>query len=240
MLIFWIFFQPAVLPGGVGFFRIFLPCIRSRRHRYGLTFFILPVAHFRQYYRELAEQDKKKARAENLITLTYDPSETLDPGTSLIRNVGYIAFKRLYKDLELDVFWKKIADRCQFEYDLEKIFYLLVISRLMDPGSKKHTFEHKDQYFEPIGGFELEDVYKALTIIAEHDAEMQTWIYQKSLKIMERKTDVCYYDGTNYYFDICCPDTDVLDESGSILEKKIQKKCPSAAPVQQLYKENAQ
>ena len=118
-----------------------------------------PLQHFRDYYKQLTKQQKAQELIdESKITLTFDINEKIKPGTSFTRNIGYVAFKRMYKELELDKFWKKISRKYNFEYDLEKIFYLLVISRLMDPGSKKYTFDHKDQYFEPIEGFELEDM----------------------------------------------------------------------------------
>ena len=190
-----------------------------------------PVAYFRQYYRELSKQQKIQAAIDaknnsDIVSLTLDLNEKLQPGTELTRNIGYVAFKRLYRKLELDKFWKKYTRGKKIEYDMEKIFFLLVISRLMDPGSKKYTYEHKDQYFEPIEGFELEDVYKALDIIAEHDQKLQQWIYHKSSSFIKRETDVCYYDGTNYYFDIAHPDIDEVYDSGNITEKKLRKRGP--------------
>lgn len=190
-----------------------------------------PVEHFRQYYKDLTKQQKEKAAQDalnsiNTASILIDLDEKLLPDTSLIRNIGYVAFKRLYKMLELDKFWKKATKGLNIEYDMEKIFYLLVISRLMDPGSKKYTFERKDQYFEPIEGFELEDVYKALDIIAEHDQQLQEWICHKSSSFIKRDTDVCYYDGTNYYFDIDHPDIDEIDDDGFITDKKYRKRGP--------------
>lgn len=192
-----------------------------------------PVAYFRQYYKEQtklqkaqAKLDEEKKASETSASITLDLNERLQIGDALVRNVGYVAFKRMYRKLELDKFWKKITKGMKIEYDMEKIFCLLVISRLMDPGSKKYTYEHKDQYFEPVEGFELEDIYKALDIIAEHDQELQQWIFHKSASFIERETDVCYYDGTNYYFDIAHPDIDETDEEGNITDKKYRKRGP--------------
>ncbi len=190
-----------------------------------------PVQHYRQYYRELTKKQKAQAaldaqKNDNTVSVILDLNEKLKPGTDLTRNIGYVAFKRMYRMLELDKFWKKYTKGLRIEYDMEKIFYLLVISRLMDPGSKKYTFEHKDQYFEPIQGFELEDVYKALDIIAEYDQKLQQWIFHKSVSFIKRETDVCYYDGTNYYFDIAHPDIDETDDDGNVSEKKYRKRGP--------------
>ena len=93
-------------------------------------------------------------------------NEQLGLGESAVRNIGYVAFKRIYKELRLDEFWRRQTRGLKIEYDMEKIFYLLVISRLMDPGSKRYTFANKDQYFEPLEGIELEQIYKAMDLIA--------------------------------------------------------------------------
>lgn len=188
-----------------------------------------PVAHFKEFYKEETRKQREQAEADlekNIASITLDLNEQLVPGTSLTKNVGYVAFKTLYKQLELDKFWKYKTRNSNIEYDMEKAFYLLVISRLMDPGSKKYTYEHKDQYFEPIEGFVLDDVYKSLDVIAEYDQDLQNWIYHKSKKFIDRNTDVCYYDGTNYYFDIAHPDIDEIDENGNITDKKLRKRGP--------------
>lgn len=185
-----------------------------------------PVAHFRQLYKKQSSQVKKALDVSNTVSVTLNLDETLKPGADLTKNIGYTAFRRIYKMLNLDAFWKKYTAGMKFEYDLENIFFLLVMGRLMDPGSKKYTFDTKNQYFEPLGGFELEDIYKALDIIAEYDEPLQSWIFHQSKQIIPRDTDICFYDGTNFYFDVCRSDIDVIDDNGNVIEKKLRKRGP--------------
>lgn len=185
-----------------------------------------PVDHFRKLYKNRSSQIKRSLSAPDQVSVTLNLDETLDTDADLVRNIGYAAFKRIYRELRLDVFWKKHTAGRKFEFDAEKIFYLLVLGRLMDPGSKKYTYESREQFFEPIGGFELEDVYKALDVIAEFDEELQAWIFHASKDLIRRNTDVCYYDGTNFYFDIGRPDTDEVDDEGNIIDKKLRKRGP--------------
>ncbi len=108
---------------------------------------------------------------------------------------------------------------------MELIFRLLVISRILYPGSKKETFDKKEIYFEPLNGFSLEDVYHALDLIAEHEEALQAWIYKHSEKLVSRDLSVSYFDCTNYYFDIGRPDVDLLDDNGNPVDRK---GCPTS------------
>lgn len=191
-----------------------------------------PVAHFRQFYKEETKKQKAQEKLDALksdsssVSIMLNLNEQLGLGESAVRNIGYVAFKRIYKELRLDEFWRRQTRGLKIEYDMEKIFYLLVISRLMDPGSKRYTFANKDQYFEPLEGIELEQIYKAMDLIAANDQPMQQWIYHQSKSFIQRDTEVCYYDGTNYYFDISHPDIDEVDDEGNIADKKLRKRGP--------------
>lgn len=102
---------------------------------------------------------------------------------------------------------------------MELIFRLLVLSRVLYPGSKRDAFANKDKYFERISGFTLDDVYHALDLIDEYQLEMQKWIYNRSNSIVKRDLSVSYFDCTNYYFDIGHSDFDVFDEKGNPVDK---------------------
>ena len=180
-----------------------------------------PISHFRQY----VEEENQKTERGRWINGDYPEYEgTLTVNSRLTRNVGYIAVKRIYRALKLDQFWKKHLKGRKIRYDFEGLFFLLVAARLLDPGSKKYSFEKKDQFFEPLGGFKLEDVYEAFDVIADHNSELQAWIFHQSKNLIERQTDICYYDGTNYYFDIGRPDVDEVDDQGNITDRKLRKR----------------
>jgi hypothetical protein len=78
---------------------------------------------------------------------------------------------------------------------------MLVIERLLNPGSKREAYIGKDQYFERFR-FDLEDVYKALDHYAKIATEMQRWASGKAEERYGRDTSILYYDVTNYYFEI--------------------------------------
>lgn len=169
-----------------------------------------PIAYYTQYAKELTE----KSRLEKEKTITIDTTEIMEPDEDDFKNVGYGVLKEIYRQLELDRFWRWKTRGKKIQYNLELIFRLLVISRILYPGSKKETYENRHIYFEPIDGFSLDDVYHALDLIAENEEALQQWIYQHSEKIFARDLSVSYFDCTNYYFDIGRPDVDLLDDNG--------------------------
>lgn len=175
-----------------------------------------PVSHFRKVAEErTAEQDASKK-----AFVPIDLSSTMDVSEDNLKNVGYAVLKVLYKQLELDKFWKSIQKKTSIQYDLEAIFRLLVFSRILYPASKMDTFNNKGIYFEDIDGFALNDVYKALDLFDQHDEELQEWIYRHSSAICERDMSVSYFDCTNYYFDIGRSDMDTFDDDGQPVDKK--------------------
>lgn len=178
--------------------------------------FVDPVSHFKKIAQE--RTDEKKNSRKTIVSI--DLSSAMDINEDSLKNVGYSVLKTLYKQLELDKFWKNIRKKTSIQYDLEAVFQLLVFSRILYPGSKMDTFNKKDIYFEKMEGFTLKDIYKALDIFDKYDTQLQKWIYEHSAPICERDMSVSYFDCTNYYFDIGRSDMDTFDDNGKPVDKK--------------------
>lgn len=181
-----------------------------------------PIAHFKQVAKDLTDEKKNKKTA----TITIDMGESMTTHTDDIKNVGYLVLKQIYKELEIDKFWKQVSKKYEFEYDLNKIFQLLVFSRIIFPASKKKTFEARNLFFEPFEGFQLEDVYRALDIFSENDKNLQQWLYDHSCTKYNRDMSVSYFDCTNYYWDVSKPDRDEYDDDGSLILVRYRKMGP--------------
>jgi len=188
-----------------------------------------PIAHFEAV---IAEMNQERDNNTN-FTISIDLTSSMTEGESNLKNVGYGILKQLYKELQLDVFWRVKTRNRSIKYNAELIFRLLVFSRVLFPGSKKETYDKKDIYFENMEGFSLDDVYHALDLIDEHQEDLQKWIFKHSSEIFKRDLSVSYFDCTNYYFDIGHPDQDTLDEkgnpvdkNGNIIKKKYRKRGP--------------
>ncbi len=174
-----------------------------------------PITYYTQYAKKLTEEklvEKSKA-------ISINTAEKLSVGTNDMKNVGYGIFKFLYKELELDKFWNWKTRGRKMKFSTDSIFRLLTFSRALYPGSKRNTLIKKDIYFEPFDGFDLDDIYHALDVIADNAPALQEWIYDHSKKICDRDMSVAYFDCTNYYFDIGRPDVDIHDEQGNPVDK---------------------
>ena len=179
-----------------------------------------PIVHFKkivddmksqQYFNELPEKIKK----EEKIT---DNDKML--------NVGYFALKSIYEELGLKNFFNNKNKNLKIDFDLNKIFSLLVFSRILYPGSKKDTFDNKDRFFEDFDGFTLKDIYRSLDYFNSYKDDIETLLWNNSNNKYKRDTKQLYYDCTNYYFEINYNDQDLVDEKGNILEKGYRKRGP--------------
>ncbi len=174
-----------------------------------------PIAYFTQMAVEMTAQKKE----EKSVQIFIDTAAKMTKGTNDIKNIGYGVLKELYKQLEIDKFWNWKTRNLSIKYSVDRIFRLLVFSRILAPASKKGTFEDKNFYFEDFGDFSLDDVYHALDIICGNKEALQKWIYDHSEKICGRDLSVSYFDCTNYYFDIGRPDMDILDDNGTPVDE---------------------
>ena len=177
-------------------------------------------------YKLEAAQMTMEHKENSFKNITINLNEVLPSNYDDSKNIGYVVFKYIYKELELDKFWKIISSKYEIEYDLDKIFQLMVFSRILFPASKKKTFENRYNFFESFDDFELEDVYRSLDILGEHEEELQKWIYDHSVTKYHRDLSATFFDCTNYYYDISKPDMDDLDDDGNLILKRYRKYGP--------------
>lgn len=181
-----------------------------------------PIQHFRDLARQMTDQKKNSSS----MSVTIDMNEKMAIDEDSLRNVGYCVLKRLYKEMELSRFWKMVTRNMDIAYDADRIFQMLVYSRVLFPASKRKTYGQRFQFFEDFGDFSLDDVYNALTIFGQHEEQLQKWIYDHTVTKYHRDLATAYFDCTNYYYDISKPDVDDIDEDGNVLLKRYRKYGP--------------
>lgn len=157
-----------------------------------------PVAHFKQRAKDMTIEQKKRNEP---VTLSISPQASLPAGTDNRKNFGHVAFSHLYHELELDYFINNRRRYTEAEYNHNAIFKLLVYSRLLQPSSKKKTFEHRNLFFDKMD-FSLDDVYRSLSFFNKHKDEMLLSLHKRISTLYGRDTSLVYYDVTNYYFEI--------------------------------------
>ena len=157
-----------------------------------------PVGAARAYMKELSAAEKK-SREE--IVVKFKPSVLIRKEEQRCYNGGYLFLQKIYYELGLDYICKKIAKKHKMvKYDLNSILSMLVYTRILYPGSKRSSLEDARKFFEQPEST-LEQVYRALSLLATEFNDIQADVYKRSLKLGKRNTGVVYYDLTNYFFE---------------------------------------
>ena len=141
----------------------------------------------------------------------------LDP-----KNIGYCFLENIYNELGISDILRRIKSDSKIEYDLNGLTKLLVFGRILEPASKKKTFENKDKYlFSVTTCDDLNDVYKTLDVLEANSKKIQNRMNTKiKNSSIGRVTNLTYYDVTNYYFETMYGDDDIyeLDEDNEIVK----------------------
>jgi len=153
---------------------------------------------------QLNEQEKWKQRT---VLIPFSQTKQIEKDQQFSFNGGYLFLQQIYYHLGLHKICKMISDRHDFDYDLNEILSRLIYSRILFPSSKLETAQISKKFLEQ-PTFQVHQIYRALSVLAEESEFIQQMLYQNSLHYTNRKTGVIYYDCTNYFFEIEEPDMD--------------------------------
>ncbi len=165
----------------------------------------------RQWVIDLAARmTEEEKMGKERISVDFYPGTTVSKRESPLRMGGDLFLLPLYNKLGLPEICSAIVKSTKVQYDLNEILKTLVVGRLLFPSSKSKTRELAQNLVRP-SKFAEEDMYRALSLLSGHIADIQAQVYVNSSGIMERRDRVIYYDCTNYYFEIEDNDKDIID-----------------------------
>lgn len=144
---------------------------------------------------------REEAEETAPINISFMPDKDLSDGHQRCFNGGYLFLQDIYYQLGLDRISKAISKKHGFQYNLNSILSRLIYTRILYPSSKLGTFEDSHKFIEQ-PDFELHQIYRALSVIAEESDYIQAALFRNSTKLAKRKTGIIYYDCTNFYFEI--------------------------------------
>jgi len=114
----------------------------------------------------------------------------------------------LWQQLGLDGFWQQHLPEAREAVSWEKVLRLLVVNRLLDPGSE---FRVHRQWFVDSAMDELlqsdfvvaekDRLYRCLDRILKHKQELFVWLKQKWADLFQADFEVLLYDLTSTYFE---------------------------------------
>jgi hypothetical protein len=156
-----------------------------------------PIAHFERVVKQM-EQERLQ---EKDVYIKLNADDRVDRDSQNRKNFGHVVFNKIYHELELDRFFNNKRRHENFKFNTNSIMKVLIFARLLYPCSKKATVEIKDRFFDK-ADFTLDDVYHSLKHFNKIEKDARQFIHERIVEQYDRKTDLLYYDVTNYYFEI--------------------------------------
>ncbi|MDY2760673.1 MAG: IS1634 family transposase [Faecalimonas umbilicata] len=159
--------------------------------------------------KELMDWAKKEAEKETLaynqqkekVSLSLSPLARIPLDEERVFNIGYLFLQKICSELRIDNICRNIRNHHKFSYDFHAILTDLIYARIMAPSSKLSSYKYCHSLLEP-PKYSLQDLYRALSILAEESDFIQEELYKNSNFIHPRNSKILYYDCTNYYFEI--------------------------------------
>ncbi len=145
---------------------------------------------------------------------------------SNLLNIGYIILQKIYHDLAIADFFKAIETSHKATFPCNDINRFLTYARILDPESKLGTFDKLDTYYEQ-PSFGYQHILRFMDILEKNYDGYIEHLFNNSGNIVPRDTSVCYFDCTNYYFEIETEDPDYIDEVTGEIIKGFRKYGPS-------------
>jgi transposase len=114
----------------------------------------------------------------------------------------------LWQQLGLDEFWQQRLPEAREAVSWEKVLRLLVVNRLLDPGSEFRVHRQwfvdsaMDELLETDFAVAAKDrLYRCLDRVLEHKQELFVWLKQKWADLFHADFEVLLYDLTSTYFE---------------------------------------
>lgn len=150
---------------------------------------------------EAAKETTLYNQQKEQISVTFSQVARIPLEEERLFNVGYLFLQQLCSELRFDNICRNIRNRHRFTYDIHAILTDLIYARILAPSSKMSSYSFCHSLLEP-PKYSLQNVYRALSVMAEESDYIQEELYRNSNFVHHRNTKILYYDCTNYYFEI--------------------------------------
>ena len=201
---------------------------RIGRHSELLAITPDPLAYAKQQV-EAFNREFKEGKIEMSFKVDFTEKLTytgniVSKSTTL--NVGYFILQKIYHDLKIKDFLQEIKKGSKVTFDLNNINRFLTFARVLDPRSKLGTFDRLDSYYEK-PTFKYHHILRFMDVLEPNYDDYLEHLFLNSETIVKRDTSVCYFDCTNYYFEIEEEDDEYVDEVTGEILKGLRKYGPS-------------
>lgn len=137
---------------------------------------------------------------------------------------SHVIIERILEEIGLIDFVRSYKRFFNVKCDLLGFIRLLIYGRVLNPASKIKTANQNNDYYETIVSNMYEfNVYDTLDFIYKYRNNMIKKINNNMINKFKRRTNLIFYDVTNFYFEIEKSDPNELDENNNIIEKGIRQ-----------------
>ena len=160
-----------------------------------------PVAWARSVVAEMnAEREAERQSAQ----VGIHPLQLVDKRADNRRNAGVAAALAVYAGLGIEAVLRNRSRGRSYGFDLNSVMRLLVMERVLEPGSKRAAWERRGRHFFR-SDLSLDDVYRGMDELAASRDSVVAAMGRAVSAAGGRDASNVYYDVTNYYFE-CDPD----------------------------------
>jgi len=133
--------------------------------------------------------------------------EPAPPSVAVLDSRHYadlLALRKLWEDLQLPALLQRLMRERAVEFEVERVAFLMVAHRLLDPGSKLALVRWLPQVY--LEGFDVERVqvqhcYRALDLLHAHRFEIEEALFLRLSDLFKRDLSLVFYDLTSTYFE---------------------------------------
>lgn len=187
-----------------------------------------PIAYAKELIAKYNDEMKNK---KVTMEVTIDFDEKIKSSDDLVSssnqlNIGYFILQKIYHDLAIGSFFKKATAGTKITFDPNLINRFMTYARILEPDSKLGTYDHLHKYYEQ-PDFKYVHILRTMDVLEQNYDEYISHLFNYSKRIVPRDTSICYFDCTNYYFEIENSDDDYVDEVTGEIIKGLRKYGPS-------------
>lgn len=153
-----------------------------------------PISHFRAEVAQMNAERKVAKEAESTREIGEEPPK---------RHLGYFAIKAIHDALGVSRDLGYLQIPSGFRFSLADLLSSLIYARTVAPCSKSRTFHDVLPLMEGVDArFSLNQLYDGLAYLGEEYEKVIELYNERVAALFPRDTSSCYFDCTNFYFEI--------------------------------------
>jgi hypothetical protein len=147
-----------------------------------------PLAYAKERIAKLNDEMKKNNKVTMEVKIDFN--EKIKSSSDIVSssnglNIGYFILQKIYHDLAISSFFKKVTVNSKITYDPNLINRFLTYARILEPNSKLGTYDHLYKYYE-LPEFNYVHILRTMDILEENYDEYISHLFNYSNRIVPR------------------------------------------------------